>query len=143
MKKLYRFEVDYGRHGSLDGLFISTDEDLDLLNDTTIHFGEALGKHSEVYIDEFQWRDCCTVVSDDSEKIDWLVDILGYSLSGFNPEDYYEYYDSDEYQDGFDSTPEDDCPYELDGERARWFKGLHDRLNHNAECVEDEEESED
>lgn len=137
MNKLYRFEVDYGRSGKLSGLFVSTDEDLNLLNDTTIYFGEVLGKHSEVWIDNFQWQEYCTVVSDDQSKINWLIEILGYVVSGINPEYYYEYYESDEYKEGFESTPEDDCPYELDGERARWFKGLHDRLIYNAE---DEEE---
>lgn len=133
MLKLVRFEIDYGRHGSLEGLFISTEEEMNLLNDTTIYFGEALGKHSEVWIDDFQWTDHCTVVSEDQDKIEWLLEILGYNVSGINPVDYYQYYDSEEYQDGFESTPEDDCPYELGGERARWFKGLHDRLIYDSE----------
>lgn len=144
--KLYKFEVDYGRHGSLEGLFVSTEDELNLINNATIHFGEALGKHSEVWLDDFKWQECCSVVSDDEEKIEWLVGILGYTLSGYNPSDYFEYYESDEYKEGFESTPEDDCPYESDGESARWFKGLHDRLIENSECKElynDEEENED
>lgn len=141
MYKLYKFEMDYGRHGSLEGLFISSEEYLNLLNDATIYFGEVLGKHSEVWIEEFKWQECCTVVSDDQDKIQWLIEILGYDLSGFNPENYYEYYESDEYKEGFESTPEDDCPYELEGERARWFKGLHDRLIDDADSVENNEEN--
>ena len=35
-----------------------------------------------------------TVVSEDQEKISWLVDILGRSISGYNPFDYIE--DQDE-----------------------------------------------
>jgi ribosome modulation factor len=141
MYKLYKFEMDYGRHGSLEGLFISSEEYLNLLNDATIYFGEVLGKHSEVWIEEFKWQECCTVVSDDQDKIQWLIEILGYDLSGFNPENYYEYYESDEYKEGFESTPEDDCPYELEGERARWFKGLHDRLIDDADSGENNEEN--
>lgn len=140
MNKLYSFNVDYGRHGALEGLFISTDDDLTLLNDTTIYFGEVLGKHSEVWIDDFKWQEYCTVVSEDQDKINWLIDILGYCVSGMNPEHYYEYYESDEYKEGFESTPEDDCPYELEGERARWFKGLHDRLIDDADNAENNEE---
>lgn len=137
MLKLYRFEVDYGRHGSLEGLFVSTEEELNLLNNTTIHFGEALGKHSEVWIDDFKWQDCCSVVSDDQEKIEWLVGILGYTLSGYSPSDYYEYYESEEYTDGYNSTPEDECPCESEGDIARWMKGLSDKLNEKEEIDED------
>ena len=144
MWKLYSFEADYGRSGTLSGLFVSSDEEMDLLNDTTIYFGEALGKHSEVWIDDFKWQDHCKVVSDDQDKIEWLISILGFSVSGFDPSNYYDYTDSDEYKEGYESTPEDDCCYETDGESARWFKGLHDRLIHNAECNDEyEEEDED
>lgn len=126
MNKLYKFEVDYGRHGDLSGLFISSDEELNLLNDTTIFFGEVLGKHSEVWIDDFQWQDYCTVVSEDQDKINWLIELLGYSISGYNPEDYFYIDEKSEYIEGFESTSEDDCEYEKVGEKARWFKGFND-----------------
>jgi hypothetical protein len=53
MLKLYKWSMDYGRAGSLDGLFaldeIEQAELQKLIADKTeIYFGEVLGKHSEV-----------------------------------------------------------------------------------------------
>lgn len=138
MNKLFRFYVDYGRGYELEGLFISTEEELNLLNNANIHFGEAFGKHSEASLDDFKWQECCTVVTDDQEKVNWLIELLGYTLSGYNPEHYYEYYDSDEYKEGYDADLDDmDCEYELPGEIARWFKGKEDRRIYEFECRDD------
>lgn len=142
MNKLFRFYVDFGRGYSLEGLFISTEEELDLLDNANIHFGEAFGKHSEVNLDDFNWRECCTVVTDDQEKVDWLISLLGYSLSGYNPEHYYEYYESDEYKDGFEDDLDNfECPYDLPGEIARWNKGKFDRRIDEYECKDLGEEN--
>lgn len=144
MYKLYRFEMDYGRNGSLDGLFISTDEELNLINNATIYFGEALGKHSEVWIDDFEWEKCCTVISDEQEKIEWLIDLMGYTLTGYNPLDYFEYTESSEYQEGYDADLEDmDCEYEMPGEIARWFKGKEDRRVYEFECKDTDDDQDD
>lgn len=135
MNKLYRFYVDFGRGYDLEGLFISTEEELNILNNANINFGEAFGKHSEVSLDDFKWQECCTVVTDDQEKISWLIELLGYTLNGYNPEHYYEYSDSDEYQEGYNADLEDtDCEYELPGEIARWLKGKEDRRIYEFEC---------
>lgn len=48
MKKLLRFHAGFGRMGSLEGLFVSTEEDFNKLLGKRIHFGEVLGKHSDI-----------------------------------------------------------------------------------------------
>lgn len=134
MNKLYRFEVNYGRHGSLEGLFVATEYELNLLNNSTVNFGEALGKHSEVCLDEFKWQECCTVVSDDEEKIKWLVSILGYSVSGYNPLEYFYLEENYEYREGYEAESTDECEYE-DGspEKLRWIAGYNDKMSGNNE----------
>lgn len=89
MLKLYRFYWDCGRMGSVEGLFISTDDEVKLAIGKYVYLGEVLGKHSEV---------CGTldaedidVISDDQEKITWLRSIFGDNVSGFNPLDYTNY----------------------------------------------------
>lgn len=89
MKKLYRMYFDCGRMGSLEGLFVAEESDMQNLIGREIYFGEVLGKHSEVY-GELEASDI-TVVSDDQNVIDILVQAVGSeSISGYNPFDYYE-----------------------------------------------------
>ena len=49
MKKLYAFHWDCGRMGELDGLFVATDEVIEIIVGKVVNFGEVLGKHSDVY----------------------------------------------------------------------------------------------
>lgn len=49
MKKLYSFELDWGRMGSLEGLFIAEEKDVKDIIGKNVQFGEVLGKHSDVY----------------------------------------------------------------------------------------------
>lgn len=51
MKALYKMNLDCGRSGSLNGVFIADTEDVEYLldNKISIYFGEVLGKHSEIY----------------------------------------------------------------------------------------------
>ena len=51
MKALYKMNFDCGRQGSLEGVFVADTEDVKYLVDNKIsaYFGEALGKHSQVY----------------------------------------------------------------------------------------------
>ena len=88
MKNLYSFYWDCGRSGSLDGLFISTPEELERSYGNEVYFGEVLGKHSDVYgkLD----REDIKLVSDDQEKVEWLLNLLGESVSGFNPLGYLQ-----------------------------------------------------
>lgn len=87
-KKLFSFFWDCGRMGSLEGLFVATQEDIDRIMGKEIYFGEVLGKHSEIYgnLSEGDLR----VIEIDQEAIDKIVAVTGETISGFNPLDYYE-----------------------------------------------------
>ncbi len=87
MLKLYSFFWDCGRMGEVEGLFVADSEDVENAIGAAVYFGEILGKHSEIY-GTLEEEDL-TVVSDDQEKIQWLVDTIGYStISGYNPLEY-------------------------------------------------------
>jgi hypothetical protein len=74
--------------GSLDGIFIADEKDVADLIGKEISFGEVLGKHSDVFgtLD----KEDLEVVSEDQDLIQKIEDILGETLGGFNPLDYYE-----------------------------------------------------
>lgn len=98
MNNLYSFYVDCGRQGSLDGLFIATQEEVDKAIGKEMYFGEVLGKHSDVQgtLEAHE----ITLVSTDQDKVQWLLELLGTNVSGFNPLEYIsqdgEDYDEDE-----------------------------------------------
>lgn len=52
-KAIFKFKADFNRNGSLEGVFISTKEKVDILINgiVTVDFGEVLGKHSDVHCD--------------------------------------------------------------------------------------------
>jgi hypothetical protein len=100
MKKLFSFYVDCGRQGSLDGLFIATQDEVDKAVGQEVCFGEVLGKHSDVQgtLEAHE----VVVVSEDQDKVQWLEGLLGSSVSGFNPLDYIqesEEEDEEDYED--------------------------------------------
>lgn len=97
MLKLYSFYWDYGRHGSVEGLFVADEKDIEKAMGREVYFGEILGKHSEVYgsLDS----DDLKVISEDQEKIEWLIEILGYNVSGYNPLDYVNFESKEEEED--------------------------------------------
>lgn len=98
MKKLYEFNLDCGRMGSLEGVFIATEEELNKIQGKNIYFGEVLGKHSEVDI-VFD-RDELDVKSEDQDFISKLEDVFGSpTISGYNPLDYYDDWDDEEEDD--------------------------------------------
>jgi len=104
-KVLVAFYWDCGRMGSVDGLFVTTTEELDAAYGRQVYFGEILGKHSEVFGD-LQPKDI-TVKSDDPAFIDKLVEIIGSeTISGYNPLDYIE--ESDEEGDDEDDDDGED-----------------------------------
>lgn len=74
MRKLYRFDWDCGRMGSVDGIVVADDAEVAGAIGKQINFGEILGKHSEVYgtLEEKEM----TVISEDQEFIDKLVDVF-------------------------------------------------------------------
>lgn len=92
MRKIYKFEADFGRMGDLEGVFVSTDEALEELYGKEIYFGEVLGKHSEVVLT--LKPDHITEVTDDEKFIE-LFENYGLE-NGYNPFDYYEEEDEDE-----------------------------------------------
>lgn len=87
-KVLVRFFWDCGRMGDVDGLFVTTKEELEKAYGKRVYFGEILGKHSEVYgtLD----REDIEVLSDDKIFIEQLTHLLGNHLSGYNPLDKIE-----------------------------------------------------
>ena len=94
MKKLYSYNLDCGRMGSIDSLFVAEEIEVKNALGREVYFGEVLGKHSEIF--DKLTEDSLTVLSDDQEKIDWLISVVGgYSISGLNPLDYIEH----EYDD--------------------------------------------
>ena len=95
MRKIYKFEADFGRMGDLEGVFVSTDEALEELYGKEIYFGEVLGKHSEVVLT--LKPDHITEVTDDEKFIE-LFENYGLE-NGYNPFDYYEEEDEDEEDD--------------------------------------------
>lgn len=86
MLKLYRFYWDAGRNGSVEGIFVEDSEVVEKYIGSDVYFGEILGKHSEV--EGTLDRQDLEIVTDDQEKIQWLVSLMGYSISGYNPISY-------------------------------------------------------
>jgi hypothetical protein len=86
-KKLFSFYWDCGRMGSLEGLFAATQEEVDEVIGEQIHFGEVLGKHSDI-CGELESEDL-TIIDLDQEAIDKIVAVTGTTISGFNPIETY------------------------------------------------------
>lgn len=86
LKKIYKFEANFGRMGDLEGVFVSTDVELEELYGQEIYFGEVLGKHSEVVLTLGLQH--ITEVTDDAKFIE-LFEQYGLE-NGFNPFDYYD-----------------------------------------------------
>lgn len=74
MLKLYRFHKSCGRMGDLDGLFVAAPSDIAYLQGKELDFGEALGKHSEIYF-PFE-MDQIEIVSDDQNFVKKFKEIL-------------------------------------------------------------------
>lgn len=86
--QLYDFFVDCRRSGNVSGLFIAPKSAVDEIMGKRIYFGEILGKHSEV--DIVIKPEHIHVLSNDHDKILWLRDLTGLTVSGYNPLDYYD-----------------------------------------------------
>lgn len=85
-KYLWKFYWDCRRSGSVEGLFIATEEEVNESIGKEVYFGEILGKHSEVYgtIEEGE----ITKLDLDAETVEKVVKILGSTWSGYNPLHY-------------------------------------------------------
>ena len=88
MNKLFKFHVDCGRMGYLRGSFVATQEEVDGLIGEKVHFGEALGKHSEVSL---EMKEEYFSVKTDNQEFLKLAEEIGVDLdSGYNPFEYLE-----------------------------------------------------
>lgn len=83
---VYKFIADCGRMGIMEGVFIASRRDIADINGTEVHFGEALGKHSDVSI--FMGPDVLTLLTEDKAAVA-LVSEHNLS-SGYNPFDYID-----------------------------------------------------
>jgi hypothetical protein len=82
--------------GFLEGIFIASQEDIDNILGEEIWFGEVLGKHSDIH--GTLTEEDLTLKSDDQEFITKMIEIFGAgTISGFNPFDYWERVNDDEY----------------------------------------------
>lgn len=100
MLYVYCFNADCGRAGSLDGMFVCSESgkaklDKLIADKTYVHFGEVLGKHSDIggKIEE----DEITLVEASQEDIAAMLRVFGltgidgwYTISGYNPLDYVD-----------------------------------------------------
>lgn len=95
MQKIFRYCEYFGRSGYLEGIFVSTEEQISKAPDT-VYFGEVLGKHSDVYSDE--WKDKISVLTDDQE---FIAKALFYGLcgTGYNPLEYFDDLDEGNFYD--------------------------------------------
>ena len=96
-KAIYKFYFDCGRQGSLEGVFISTQEKVDALIGCgdEVYFGEVLGKHSEVY-GPVEVGDI-TLMSDNKETVNTVET---YRLtSGYDPFEYCFMHSNDTVED--------------------------------------------
>jgi len=88
-RAVYKFHYETYRSGDLEGLFTAYKSEVEYLlkNGIEIHFGEVLGKHSDVSVimdDTVLWE-----VSDDLAAIKIIEDLN--LESGVNPVDRYEW----------------------------------------------------
>ena len=89
MKYLYRFYEDCGRMGSLDGIFVAEESDVDALIGQNLYFGEVLGKHSDIDVDFT--KDSFEKMDVSQSAIDEVSKVLGNSWSGWNPVEMWEH----------------------------------------------------
>lgn len=87
MKNLYTFYADFGRMGHLEGRLRATKKEVSAVIGKYIHFGEVLGKHSDIggAIEE-----CDIILLTDNKEFLDIADELKIDLSsGYNPLIYY------------------------------------------------------
>jgi len=77
---LWSFNWEYGRQGTVEGLFKATKQEIEKAIGNQVYFGEILGKHSEVFgtLDDGD----CELISDDP------LYVINALESGYNPLHY-------------------------------------------------------
>ena len=86
MEKLWKFHWDCGGQGDLYGVFVATEEEVQSLVGKRVDFGEALGKHSNVYGTIVKGE--IVEVTDNPEVVRILKGACGRTISGYNPLQY-------------------------------------------------------
>ena len=89
-KQLYKFYIDFGRMGELEGLFIAEEDDFNAVIGESVWFGEALGKHSDV--EETMTIDMFEIIDIPADTLELLEEKIGSTLSGYNPVEMYKEY---------------------------------------------------
>jgi len=84
VKKLYRFEWDCGRQGTVTGIFVAEEDDVFVAIGKQVELGEALGKHSDVS-GPLEEKDL-TVLTEDQDFIAKFEEFG--CQSGYNPLQY-------------------------------------------------------
>jgi len=104
--KLYRYFEDFGRMGSLDGVFFATDEEHDRFMGRSAYESDILGKHSEV---EMSFNEETVEEIPLSEiTIEEMFEVLGAHISGISPMEYFEQFEDEEYSFEDDEWDEED-----------------------------------
>lgn len=89
MLGIYRFSWDCGRAGTLDGVLIADSDDVRSIVGKYIHFGEVLGKHSDIQgtVEEGELK---LVTNDPTEVavVQKVFRVKTGTISGFSPFDY-------------------------------------------------------
>lgn len=85
-KKLWKFQWDVPRMGTVDSTFVATQSEIDGAMGSRVYFGEILGKHSEIYgtLDPEDLE----VLSEDQDEIAIFERTVG--STGHCPLDYIE-----------------------------------------------------
>lgn len=99
MKVLAKFFWDCGRSGDIDGLFIAEKSKIESAYGKHVYLGEVLGKHSEIYGDLNQ--EDIIIVTEDQNVVEILLNLFKDStISGFNPLEYIEDQDDEDFEEG-------------------------------------------
>lgn len=83
---VYRYMEDFGRMGTLEGIFVAEKRDVQAAMGKTVALGEVLGKHSE--IDAEISEDTVTLITDDPGVVG-VVEEYGL-ISGMNPLEFLD-----------------------------------------------------
>jgi hypothetical protein len=81
---VWRFYLDCGRMGDLEGIFTATVEEVEASYGKYVYLGEVLGKHSEVYFDMEPGMLSRVVATED--QVAWFATVVG--SNGINPLEY-------------------------------------------------------
>lgn len=92
--KLYRYYEDFGRMGSLEGMFLATEEEHEHFMGKEAYESDILGKHSEVHL-QFN-EETVEEVKLSETTIEEMFEVFGSHISGINPIDYFEQWDEEE-----------------------------------------------